>query len=114
MGPGKPHNCNKMTQQDNLENILKSNSKQNKNMIDFFTSKEQTFQSKVMGKVEEVMRPVILADLPALITFLLQEQNMDPDNHKITFGLDDGQGILKIMMFIKDKPAGAEPPHQQA
>ena len=52
----------------------------NKDMVDFFSYQELTFQSKVKGKEEEVVRPVISANLPALITFLLQERNLDPDN----------------------------------
>ena len=58
----------------------------NKDMVDFFSYQELTFKSKVKGKEEEVVRPVIFADLPALITFLLQERNLDPDNTEITFG----------------------------
>ena len=86
----------------------------NKDMVDFFSYQELTFQSKVKGKEEEVVRPVISANLPALITFLLQERNLDPDNTEITFGLDDGQGILKIMMIMKEEPGRAEPPRQRA
>ena len=73
------------------------------------------FLSKVKGEEEEVERPVIYADLPALVAFLLDQRHLDPDTSEITFGLDDGQGVLKVMMILKDQPdGGAEPPCQWA
>ena len=74
------------------------------------------FLSKVKGEEEEVERPVIYADLPALVAFLLDQRHLDPDTSEITFGLDDGQGVLKVMMIVKDQQpdGGAEPPRQRA
>ena len=33
--------------------------------------------------------------------FLVSERSLDPHNHVVQFGFDDGQGILKIMEIVK-------------
>ena len=73
------------------------------------------FLSKVKGEEEEVEQPIIYPDPPTLVAFLLDQHHLDPDMSEITFGLDDGQGVLKVMMILKDQPdGGAEPPCQWA
>ena len=47
----------------------------NCDLEDFFSLKTMKFHSKVQGKEEEVERPVIFADLPALVSFLLDQRN---------------------------------------
>ena len=54
------------------------------------------------GKVELVENTVILADIPALITFLLEQRELDPENHTLQLGLDGGQSILKICLLVRE------------
>ena len=100
-----------------LEPYLKAAlTERNRSLEELFSCQSITFRSKVKGEEEEVERPVIYADLPALVAFLLDQRHLDPDTSKITFGLDDGQGVLKVMMIVKDQQpdGGAEPPRQRA
>ena len=99
-----------------LEPYLKAAlTQRNRSLEELFSCQSITFLSKVKGEEEEIERPVIYADLPALVAFLLDQRHLDPDTSEITFGLDDGQGVLKVMMIVKDQPGGgAEPPRQRA
>ena len=54
------------------------------------------------AKPEMVERPVITADIPALVTFLIDSRKLDADNHTLQLGLDGGQSILKICLLVRE------------
>ena len=45
---------------------------------------------------------MIVADIPELITLLLDKQCLDPDHHLVQLGLDGGQNILKVYLIVRD------------
>ena len=54
--------------------------------------------------MKTVMRPgVFVSDLEQFTQFLIDERCLDPQNHIVQFGFDDGQGMLKIMEIVKSK-----------
>ena len=54
--------------------------------------------------MRDVQRPgIFVKDLDEFTAFLVHERNLDPTEHIIQFGFDDGQGMLKVMQIVKDK-----------
>ena len=45
---------------------------------------------------------VIAADIPALVAFLLDMRNLDPENYQLHLGLDGGQSVLKVCLLVCD------------
>ena len=74
----------------------------NRQLKDFFKLSTMTFNQGPKGKLVEVKRPVISADIPALVTFLIDHRGLDPDNHVLQIGLDGGQSILKVCLLVRD------------
>ena len=49
-----------------------------------------------------VNRPgIFVRDVRSFTKFLVSERSLDPHDHIVQFGFDDGQGILKIMEIVK-------------
>ena len=84
-----------------LEPYLKAAlTSRNKDLQDFFTVSRVTFK-KTSGKKEEyVHQPVIVAEIPALITYLLNHRGLDPDHHQVQLGIDGGQNVLKFCLLV--------------
>ena len=89
--------------QKKLEPYLKDAlTARNNEMKDFFSVSNMTFTKGPKAKTEMVERPVITADIPALVTFLINSRGLDPDNHTLQLGLDGGQSILKICLLVRE------------
>ena len=87
----------------------------NHKLEDVFSLQKAVFTHKTKAGEEEVNRPVIVANIPALITLLIESRNLDPDNHLIQLGLDGGQSVLKFCLIVQDDVTGLqEPPRQRA
>ena len=72
----------------------------NKDLQDFFTVSWVKFM-KTSGKKEEyVHRPVIVAEIPAIIMYLLDHCRIDPDHHQVQLGIDGGQNVLKFCLLV--------------
>ena len=41
-------------------------------------------------------KPIVIADITALVAFLIGSKELDPDRVELQLGLDRGQGILKV------------------
>ena len=53
--------------------------------------------------MRDIKRPgIFVKDLDKFIDFLVQERCLDPDAHIVQFGFDDGQGMLKVMLIVKN------------
>ena len=104
-------------------NAVESNLKQglrdrNHELEDMFYKKEMDMKEKTKKKKDDedtedeseedvildesglktVHRPgVFVRDVEEFTQFLVDERALDPQNHVVQFGFDDGQGILKIM-----------------
>ena len=74
----------------------------NRDLEDFFRVSKLTFNKGPKGKKELVEKTVILADIPALVTFLLEHRDLDPEKHTLQLGLDGGQFILKICLLVRE------------
>ena len=49
-----------------------------------------------------VNRPgIFVRDVTSFTKFLVSERSLDPHDHVVQFGFDDGQGVLKIMEIVK-------------
>ena len=57
----------------------------------------------------EVKRPgVFVRDIYEFTQFVVDQRSLDPSSYEVHFGLDDGQGLLKIMEIIKEKDSVLE------
>ena len=89
--------------QKKLEPYLKDAlTARNKELKEFFKVSTMTFTKGPKAKPEMVERTVITADIPALVTFLIDSRGLDPDNHTLQLGLDSGQSILKICLLVRE------------
>ena len=73
------------------------------------TNKENTEGKKKKKKkiVVEVEKPAVMVkDVEDLASHVMLERNLNPADCEIQIGIDDGQGLLKIMMTIKEKDKG--------
>jgi hypothetical protein len=69
-------------------------------------SKETEKKKKKKKETREVEKTVAYAkDVEVLAQVVMEERNLDPDNVVVQIGIDDGQGLVKIMMSIKEKDA---------
>ena len=64
---------------------------------------EEGQESVVNGEgLLTVHRPgIFVRDVEGFTKFLIDERSLDPHDHIVQFGFDDGQGILKIMEIVK-------------
>ena len=51
---------------------------------------------------------VYAKDVEDLACFIMEARNLTPSSSMIQIGIDDGQGLLKIMMSIKEKENESE------
>ena len=57
----------------------------------------------------EVKQPgVFVKDIYEFTQFVVDQRSLDPSSYEVHFGLDDGQGLLKIMEIIKEKDSVLE------
>ena len=82
--------------QKNLEPYLAAAlTSRNKKLEDLFTIQDLNFIIKEKVKKKEVereiLKPVVFADIPALITCLLESREIDTEQHQLQLGLDSGQ-----------------------
>ena len=53
--------------------------------------------------MRDVQTPGIFEkDLDEFTAFLVHERCLDPENHIVQFGFDDGHGMLKVMEIVKN------------
>ena len=102
--------------QKKIEPYLKAAlTSRNRNLKSLFSVHSDSFLQKNKDRtVEWVQRPVIVADIPALVALLLDERGLDPDTSVVQFGLDGGQDILKVCLIVRNRPGGQEPPARRA
>ena len=106
--------------QKNLEPYLAAAlTARNKQLEDLFTIQDLNFiiKEKVKKKEveQEILKPVVFADIPALITCLLESREIDTEQHQLQLGLDSGQNILKVCLIVCEKEKDKEEPlHQRA
>ena len=78
--------------------------KQKKYVVDEEEEKENKPKKKKKKKVVDVVKPAVIAknveDLAALV---MAERGLKPETSVIQIGIDDGQGLLKVMMTVKEK-----------
>lgn len=87
----------------------------NWDLKDLFTLHNTKFVQKTKeGAESEVEKPAVVADIRALVTLLIEERNIDPDNQIIQLGLDDGQGVLKLCLVVRDAIGQQELPSRHA
>ena len=55
---------------------------------------------------EEVKKPIVIADITALVAFLIESRELDPDRVELQLGLDGGQGILKVCLLVYEAVDG--------
>ena len=73
-------------------------------------SDESEKNNKKKNKQEvKVEIPVVFAkDTEELACLVMKERNLDPGNTTVQVGIDDGQGLLKVMMSLKESSLGEE------
>ena len=75
-----------------------------KNKKDNLEDQEEQEEGGVIDQegMKTVLRPgVFVSNLEEFTKFLIDERCLDPQNHIVQFGFDDGQGMLKIMEIVK-------------
>ena len=80
------------------------------NQVEYVKEKSNGDEKEKKKKKEtrEVEKTVAYAkDVEGLAQLVMEERNLDPDNVVVQIGIDDGQGLVKIMMSIKEKDAEA-------
>ena len=90
----------------------------NKKLVDHFTFKnvEQTEyvtiaededvdkKKKRKKEIQKVDIPVVFAkDVEDLASLIMTERGLTPETSLVQVGIDDGQGLLKVMLSIKEK-----------
>ena len=64
---------------------------------------------------QEVELPVVYTkDVEALAGFIMRERDLDPMNSVAQIGIDDGQGVVKVMLSIKEKEPVVESTKKKA
>ena len=96
---------------NNMEPGLKAAlTSRNRSLQDLFHIEQIEFETK---DEEPVTKPAVVADVPALITLLLQERALDPSHHQLHLGLDGGQDVLKVCLLVC-QAVGDEPQEKRA
>ena len=109
-------------------NLKQGLTDRNHKLEDMFYKKEMVMKAKPKKKKDDdiedesteeaalddsglktVLRPgVFVRDLDEFTQFLVDERALDPHDHIVQFGFDDGQGMLKIMEIVKSKEVVTE------
>ena len=55
---------------------------------------------------EEMKKPIVTADITALVAFLIERRELDPDRVELQLSLDGGQGILKVCLLVYEAVDG--------
>ena len=77
----------------------------NQRLAEQFFSIRKEVMRKCKKKVSWGLEPsVFTKDLEDLIKLLIQLRGFDPEEADVQFGFDDGQGFLKLMMLVMQKP----------
>ena len=98
--------------QRNMEPGLKAAlTRRNRSLEDIFRVEQVEFETT--KDEETVIKPAVVADVPALITLLLHERELDPSHHQLHIGLDGGQDVLKVLLLVC-QAVGDEPPEKRA
>ena len=101
--------------QGKLETGLKTALTSRNRAFNELFSVKKGFFSKNDGSKEQEARTVVIADLPSLITVLLDKREIDPNNHQLHLGLDGGQCVLKICLLVCPAVGSEdEPPRKRA
>lgn len=78
--------------------------KQKKYVTDSEDKENCDSKKKKKKVVVEVEKPaVVVKSVEDLVSHVMLERNLSPENSEIQIGIDDGQQLLKIMMTIKEK-----------
>ena len=94
--------------ESNLKEHLQA---RNSNLNEMFYLKDMDLKKKNKNKEDksndqndcDIKRPgIFVKDISEFIQFIQSERNLDPEHTVIQFGFDDGQGMLKLMVTIKD------------
>ena len=65
---------------------------------------EKKKKKKKKKETQEVVIPVVFAqDVEDLASLIMLERGLTPDNSLVQVGIDDGQGLLKVMLSVKEK-----------
>lgn len=88
--------------QSNVESRLESSLTASNKLLEniFSISSLAMLKKSINGKETEENMPVVTADIPALVAFLVQQRNLDPEDMELQLGLDGGQGILKVCLLV--------------
>lgn len=82
----------------------KKKKKKNKDCICESDCDDSDEQEELVDGMRDIDRPgIFVKDLDEFTQFLVEERCLDPCNHEVHFGFDDGQGMLKIMQIVKEK-----------
>ena len=74
-------------------------------------SVEDEAKQKRKKETRDVEKTVVYAkDVEELAGFVMKERNLAPENSVVQIGLDDGQGLFKVLMSVKAKDTATEEP----
>ena len=77
----------------------------NQRLADQFFSIRRDVMKKCKKNISWKLEPgVFTRDLEDLIKLLIELRGFDPEEADVQFGFDDGQGFLKLMMLVMQKP----------
>lgn len=71
-----------------------------------FVLKTCVVKKKEKGQAElvDLQRPGVFSkDAEELVQLLIQLRHLDPDEHEVIIGMDDGQGSLKTFLIVRDR-----------
>ena len=64
----------------------------------------KTKKKKKKKETRKVDVPVVFAkDVEELVCFVMKERGLTPETSLVQIGIDDGQGLLKVMLSVKEK-----------
>ena len=67
------------------------------------TEDDENKENKKKKETRMVDIPVVYAtDVEKLALFIMEERSLQPDNTLLQVGIDDGQGLLKVMLSVKE------------
>ena len=86
------------------EMVMKLKPKKKKDkQVETDSEEDESVEDALDGSgYKNVLRPgIFVKDVDEFTQFLVDERSLDPHDHIVQFGFDDGQGILKIMEIVK-------------
>ena len=83
-------------------------------LTEYVTVDEDKENAKKKKDTKQVKTPVVFVNNPErLVDIIMTERGLDPRNTVSQVGIDDGQGLLKIMLSIKSSVPDPEPPQKK-